>query len=312
MPEDPYLAQELEQYFPRPLHKPYQDLMESHTLRREIIVMLATNSMAHRMGPTFANRMQEETGADIARIARAYTIAREVFDARSLWKEIEGLDNAIEASLQYGMMFDISRNLKHVTRWLLQSPGRCENIQEAVSAYKPGMDVLMGKLSELLARPEKYLSSAQGLQQNGVSENIARRIAGLEFMYPILDITEVAAGGAADLKWLAACYFEAGAQAQLSWLRSQIENLKVEGHWQAVARGTLRESIYQLQRDLLVRITTRNGGGKRSPTQAVARWLQNHRECFEHALKNLEDMKASGPLDFATLSVALQVIRKLL
>ena len=312
VPEDPYLAQELEQYFPRPLHKPYQDLMESHTLRREIIVMLATNSMAHRMGPTFANRMQEETGADIARIARAYTIAREVFDARSLWKEIEGLDNAIEASLQYGMMFDISRNLKHVTRWLLQSPGRCENIQEAVSAYKPGMDVLMGKLSELLARPEKYLSSAQGLQQNGVSENIARRIAGLEFMYPILDITEVAAGGAADLKWLAACYFEAGAQAQLSWLRSQIENLKVEGHWQAVARGTLRENIYQLQRDLLVRITTRNGGGKRSPTQAVARWLQNHRECFEHALKNLEDMKASGPLDFATLSVALQVIRKLL
>ena len=312
VPEDSYLAQELEIYFPMPLHKPYRDLMESHTLRREIIVMLATNSMAHRMGPTFAYRMQEETGADIARITRAYTIAREVFDARSLWKEIESLDNAIDASMQYGIMVDISRNLKHVTRWLLQSPGRCVNIQEAVSAYKPGMDVLVGKLSQLLARPEKFITTAQGLQENGVSENIARRIAGLEFMYSALDITEVAAGGAADLEWLAACYFDAGVQVQLNWLRSQIENLQVEGHWQAVARGTLRENIYQLQRDLVVRITARNGGGKRSPAEAVAHWLQKHRDSFEHALKSLEDMKASEPLDFATLSVALQVIGKLL
>lgn len=309
VPEDSYLAQELEQYFPKPLHESYRDLMEGHTLRREILSMLVTNSMAHRMGPTFAYRMREETGADIARIARAYTIAREVFSARLLWYEIESLDNAIDASLQYEMMFDISRSLKHVTRWLLQRPSRCENIQEAVTAYKPGMDIIMENLSRSLAQPEKLLASTETLKAQGVSKTVSDRIAGLEFMYPILDIIEVAAQSNVDLKWLASCYFELGVKVQLNWLRNQIENLTVEGHWQAVARGTLRENIYELQRELLVRVIAQNG--KVSPRKSVSLWVEKNQTSYNHSLSNLEDMKASGPLDFATLSVALQVIRRL-
>ena len=46
------------------------------------------------MGPTFVARAQEETGAEPAEIARAYTAAREIFDMRKLWARIEALDNA--------------------------------------------------------------------------------------------------------------------------------------------------------------------------------------------------------------------------
>ncbi len=314
VPEDSYLGRELKQYFPSHLHKPYRDLMENHPLRREIIAMLVTNSMAHRMGPTFAYRMREETGADMARIARAYTIAREMFSMRLLWKEIEGLDNAIDADLQYAMMFDTSRSLKHVTRWLLQIAGRCENVERTVSACKPGITILFDNLSRLLAQPDKYLSRTDNLQKRGVPEATADRIAGLEFMYPALDIIEVASNTGAELEWLAACYFEIGNRLQISWLRSQIESLQVEGHWQAVARGALRENIYELQRELLTRVIAKNGDGKGQPPtakEAVSLWLENHQRSYKHTLNNLEDMKASGPLDFATLSVALQVIRRL-
>ncbi len=50
------------------------------------------------MGPMFVSRAQEDTGADAAAIARAYSIAREIFDVRALWSDIEALDNKVAAA----------------------------------------------------------------------------------------------------------------------------------------------------------------------------------------------------------------------
>ena len=57
------------------------------------------------MGPVFVTRAQEETGADPAAIARAYTIAREIFAMRTVWSDIEALDNKVSAAVQYGMFY---------------------------------------------------------------------------------------------------------------------------------------------------------------------------------------------------------------
>ena len=46
-----------------------------HRLKREIITTATTNSLINRMGPTFVARTQEETGAEPADIARAYSAA---------------------------------------------------------------------------------------------------------------------------------------------------------------------------------------------------------------------------------------------
>jgi glutamate dehydrogenase len=119
VPEDPYLSTELGRYFPAPVQERFPRAIPRHRLKREIIATATTNSLINRMGPTFVARTQEETGAEPADIARAYTAAREIFDMRKLWARIEGLDNKVTASLQYGMMYQTSRLLRHVTYWLL-------------------------------------------------------------------------------------------------------------------------------------------------------------------------------------------------
>ena len=65
--------------------------MQQHRLRREIIATAVTNSTVNRMGATFCLRVQEDTGADSAQIAKAYTAAREIFSAREWWSQIESL-----------------------------------------------------------------------------------------------------------------------------------------------------------------------------------------------------------------------------
>ena len=77
----------------RPVRRRFARAIARHRLRREIIATATTNSLINRMGPTFVTRAQEDAGAEPAQIARAYTAAREIFEMRTIWTQIEDLDN---------------------------------------------------------------------------------------------------------------------------------------------------------------------------------------------------------------------------
>ena len=102
VPEDSYLSAELQDYFPAPLPERFGERMEDHRLRREIVATQVVNNLLHGGGTTFAFRMHEESGAPASDIARAYTVAREVFGMRPQWEEIEALDNSISAETAGG------------------------------------------------------------------------------------------------------------------------------------------------------------------------------------------------------------------
>ena len=62
-PEDPTIATALQRYFPKPLRERFAAHIERHPLKREIVATHVVNSMVNRVGPTFAHRLHEETGA---------------------------------------------------------------------------------------------------------------------------------------------------------------------------------------------------------------------------------------------------------
>ena len=311
VPEDPYLAEEIERYFPGPLIKRYAQYMPLHNLRREIVAMRVTNSLVNRMGPTFAHRMWEESGADAASVARAYTVAREVFNMRSLWSSIESLDNKIPAHVQYSMMFQTSRLLRRATGWLLVLPDRSTNIAAAVSNFHSEIATLIEIWPDLLVDDDlrRFNEMVQDYLDAGVPTEVAKSIAILNSIYPALDIVEIALISKAKVTHVASVYFNFGSSIALNWLRNQIELLEVDGHWPAVARGTLREELYAMHRSLTAQVIAFDG--KSQAGETVTRWLQHHRDNVVHVEQTLNDMKTAGDMDFATLSVAVQEIRKL-
>jgi glutamate dehydrogenase len=86
------------------------------------------------MGATFILRMQEDTSATPAEVARAYTIAREVFGAPELWAGIEALDTKVDSRVQTDLLLRLWELLRHATRWLLNRPGHSLDIAAAVEA----------------------------------------------------------------------------------------------------------------------------------------------------------------------------------
>ena len=311
VPEDAYLGKELVSYFPAPLRKRYQDQMSDHPLSREIVATLVTNSLVNRMGSVFAFRMQEENGADAAAVARAFSVAREVFDIRSVWQDIEALDNSVHANVQYSMMLQTQRLIKHATQWFLDRRDLIGDIAAAVERYHAGASNLAGSVEDVLCGHEqtRYEEARDLYAETGVPAKLAERMAALRPMTAVLDILEVAETTQRGAAFVASVYFRLGEDVHLDWIRDQIERLAVDGHWQAMARGSLRENLYTLQSRLAEQVV--RGGSESSATEAVDAWLESRSERVEHIRHTTREMRASGPLDFPTASVALQEIRRL-
>jgi glutamate dehydrogenase len=309
---DSFLAGELTRYFPAPVQRRFPREILKHQLKSDIIVTATTNSLVNRMGPVFAIRAQEDTGADVGSIARAYAIAREITGMRDLWASIEALDDRAPTALQYDMLFETTRLLRHLTYWVLRELGTDLDIERAVSRLRPGIQELMHDLPEFIegAEVERYDGALARFAREGVPPRVARRVATLGAVHAGVDIVEVALTRRAAIGHAARIYFGLGAALGLDWVRCEIDRLAVEGHWQAIARSTLREEAYSLQRRLAEQVLARSRRGG-DATARVAAWLKAGGPAIDSLRRTVIAMRAGGGADFPTLSVALQAVRRL-
>jgi glutamate dehydrogenase len=311
VPEDPYLSSELERYFPAPVRERFPREIGQHRLRREIIATATTNSLVNRMGPTFVSRAQEDTGAEPAQIARAYTAAREIFGMRDLWAQIEALDNKVPAKLQYEIAFQTSRLLRHMTYWLLAHRKRELQVDAAVAEFRDSVRELESEIAQVLTGSgrERFEESCKQHVTAGLPHEFAARVASLEAHNAALDIVELSHSYHVSVVEAAQVYFEVGTRIGLEWLRDQIERLSVDGPWQAIARAGLRDGALRIHRRVAERILSRKGRG--TAQARVTAWMEAVGEELAHWQRTLTEMRAAGVSDFATLTVGVESVRKL-
>jgi len=312
VPEDPYLSDDLERYLPAKLREPFREQVRRHPLRREIIATHVTNSMVNRVGSTFVHRLAEETGASVPDIARAYTVAREVFEARRLWKEISDLDDLVPADVQTALIAEGRRVVERATRWLLRNRHQPLDIAAEVSHFGPGIAALGQELPKLLAPKdaEALGGTCERFGAQGVPMDLATRSASLDALYSGLDIIEVASTDEETVEAVAAVYFALGARLDLHWLRDQISALPAESHWQTLAEGALRDDLSSAQRQLTAQVLRHEGVGPDAEAMIDA-WVSDNRAAVHRCEAMLDHLKQADAVDVAMLSVALREIRNL-
>jgi glutamate dehydrogenase len=312
VPEDPYLSAELQAYFPAPVRERYVDRMEGHRLRREIIATQVVNFMLHGGGITFAFRVHEETGASASDIARAYTVAREVFAMRPQWAEIEALDNRIGASVQLTMLLEGRRLIERGTRWLLRNRRRPLDVAATVAQFAEGVGALYESIARLLdtGDAERLARRADELQDARAPAALAARVASLPMMVPAFDIVEVAASAGLGVDYVAAVHFRLGGRLMLHWLQEQVVALGREDRWTALARAGLRDDLYGLHRVLTAEVL-REGSAEDDVDQRVDAWIAGN-PATERYLDTLADIRVGRVFDLTTLPVALREVRNLI
>jgi glutamate dehydrogenase len=313
LPEDEYLSHDLERYFPAPLPDRYGEKMRDHRLRREIIATVVANQLVDRAGTTFAFRLGEESGASPGSLARAYATAREVFEMRSFWAAVEGLDNKVDAQLQRKMLIEGRKLVERAARWLVhENPGGLR-IEEQVRRFEPGAKLLRAAIPAVLEEEERsaFTAKVDELTGAGVPRELATQVAAFPSLPPLFDIVAVAESTGRDLEDVMHTYFQLAYHLDLGWLRDRIYDLPRANRWQALSRAALRDDFFATHRELTREVLEAATDGA-DPEQAIEAWISERTPAVERTLSTLADIRASRTYDTTTLPVALREVRTLI
>jgi glutamate dehydrogenase len=307
--DNPYHNRLLLEAFPPQLQEKYQDQMQQHPLRAEIIATKLANNIGNDMGFNFVNRMYEETGATVAEIANCYVMASEVFELSTIWKEITSLDNKISTSIQTEMLFQMRRTVRRATRWFLRHRNKALGIAETIEFYRPTFENLANNLDQLLVEVEvEQLKRVEtDLIRTGVPKSIAMRISQLSSLFPVMDIADIAAADGRSIDLVADLYFKLGVRLDLHWFLDQITSQPVANHWQALARASFREELDWQQRSL-TQVVLRCGCGAKKPDMALLldKWIETNVQPLGRWNHILADFRIGQTHEFAKFSVALR------
>nr|WP_294696267.1 NAD-glutamate dehydrogenase [uncultured Friedmanniella sp.] len=322
LPDNPYLARDLVDYFPRPLHERYGEQMRRHRLHREIITTVAVNRFVDTAGITCFHRLSAESGAGPAEVISAHTAARAVFGAAELDEAIAALDYRIDAEVQTRLRLEVRTLVERATRWLLNRRRRVD-IQQVVDELAEGVTAIRAALPELLPGREQEALAERlaAYRAAGVPDDLAVRVAVLPPAYAALPIVATAAREGRDPLEVAAVHFTLGERLGLDRLLGRIIELPRTDRWQTMARAALRDDLHTVHAALTAEVlraetltaaapeVDRNGG--EGVAEALVSDWERSVPGVAASVTTLRQICA-GKADLARVSVGLRVARALL
>ena len=301
VPDDPYFQTTLRGYFPKALLQ-YQDVMEAHRLKREIICTVLANRIVDIAGPVFMLRLREQSGAANADIVAAFEVARAVLDISNLKSQIDTLDNQVPAQRQNNLLGGLATSLRRLTHSVLTA-----NIDGTIAAQIESLADARGALSQLTAANlpayEKAVSKRRinHLAREGVPAELAKSVAATRLIADAPLITQLAARSGRTPEDATAAYLQVGDALSLDRLRAAATTAIADmPHWDRLAtRGLIRE-LEHLQADAS-QLALVSGD--------VDSWVSQHGDARSTLLSEVKTYTGSKP-SFAQFALAADAMRK--
>ncbi len=313
LPDDPYLREDLLAYFPSRMKPDFEDAMEEHPLRREIIVTQVVNDLVNGAGMTFWPRLAGETGASAAELTRANFVAREIFGSLQLREEIAALDNQVPAERQTRMRIEMRTLVERASRWLVTNRRPPLDSQGTVDFFRARVQAVMAELPDIVSGREldDFAGRAKRLTGHEVPEELATRVAVLATAYALLGIVETADRLDLDPVEVARVHFALGERLGLPALVNRIFALPRDDRWQTMARAAVRDDLYGVHQQLTARVLESTSASD-SAAARVADWEDADEALVERSAATLEEICREETAELARLSVGLRVVRGLL
>jgi len=313
LPDDPYLRSDLIAYFPARMRQDYRGRMETHPLRREIIVTQVVNDLVNGAGMTFWPRLAGESGASAAELTRANFVAREIFGSLALRDEISSYDNKLDAAVQTRMRIEMRTLVERASRWLVNNRRPPIDSEVTVEFFSVAAQKVVSELPSLMTgrELEGYVERRDRLVKDGVPEDLASRVAVLQPAYAVLGIIETATREGLDASEVTRLHFALGERLGLPLLVRRILDLPRVDRWQTMARAALRDDLHAVHAQLTSRVLQTTSVDDPAPAR-VAAWEDADEALVTRAVQTLEEICADEEADLARMSVGLRVVRGLL
>jgi glutamate dehydrogenase len=311
LPEWPDFESDLRDYFPAPVVKRFDYLIDRHPLRRELVATVMANEVINSQGMTFVTRLTAETGTTPAEVVRAYRIARAVTEAGHRWRTIEKLDVSLEPALMSELLAGVDWLVEATARWYLAHPTDEWMADIIASTTKP-----FHELSESITSvgpPEWRVerdARAEELIIRGVPDEFARRHVFQEELVHAPDIIAVAHETGRSVVDVGRVFFLVGREFHLDKLEQIADRLPRLSRWERWGTQILEDDLLLLRRQLSEKVL--EVGGDVAPEQALETFSLAHRTERARLRQLMDLLGREGPDHLSSLIVAARQIRALI
>lgn len=310
LPDQDVFASRLPRYFPTALRERFTPEIRSHQLRREIVTTMLINDLVDTAGITYAFRIAEDVGVTPIDAVRTYVATDAIFGVGHIWRRIRAANLPI--ALSDRLTLDTRRLIDRAGRWLLNYRPQPLAVGAEINRFAAMVKALTPRMSEWLRGDDKAIveKTAAEFASQGVPEDLAYRVSTGLYRYSLLDIIDIADIADIDAAEVADTYFALMDRLGTDGLLTAVSQLPRHDRWHSLARLAIRDDIYGALRSLCFDVLAVGEPGE-SSEQKIAEWEHLSASRVARARRTLDDIRASGQKDLATLSVAARQIRRM-
>jgi len=301
LPDDPYFESVLKGYFPSPIDG-FGQVMARHRLRREIIATVLANRTLDMGGPVPLMRLREVSGAGNAEAVRGLEAARIVLDFESFQREVDALDNKVDADVQTDLRLMAVQALSEAAVWfILNMPdGRIGDLEtathEPLNEFKAALAGIHAPFAA--SRIER---AARALTRRGAPEDLARWAAAMGQFAQGLVVVDLARATGQNVTVAGEAFYQIGDALRLDRLReSAREGLANADFWDRVAGRRLISELVRMQADAAHDALDMGG---------AEAWLSKHQRGRRELLATLADLGREKSWSFARFALAADAVR---
>ncbi|WP_420879322.1 NAD-glutamate dehydrogenase domain-containing protein [Rhodococcus sp. (in: high G+C Gram-positive bacteria)] len=300
----------LRDYFPSPLRRDHADAIDRHPLRREIVATALTNRVVDRGGITYVFRLAEEVGATADDAVRAFGVVSEVFGLPDLWSRIAAADVPSEVADE--LVLVTRRLLDRASRWMLHRRPQPLAVGAEIARFRERIEDASAHLEEWLVGADRtnLRDRTRAIAERGAPEDLVCDVELALDRFGLLDVVEIADLAECDLAVAGELYFRLCERVGIVPLLNGVSALGKESRWDALARLSLRDELYDSVRALTLDVLARAVPGD-DTERMIADWEERNESRLRRARNTLAEIAASGQRDLAALSVASRQLRRM-
>ncbi|TYC97449.1 NAD-glutamate dehydrogenase [Arthrobacter echini] len=312
--DDPYFRGTLRRYFPRQLVERFDDQLDTHPLRREIISTLVANDIINLGGITFAFRVMEETSVPESVVARAFVALREIYSLDETVEALSDLPADFPTDRWTTVYLDLRRLLDRGVRWFVNHVAQGTSVDEDVAAFKPLIAPFRTHLSEYLqgSDHERAREGMETASQWQLPEELGRHWAEQFESFALLDIAYSTRRVDEPVENIAKVYYAVYDRFEVDNLLQRITKLPRTDRWQALARAALRDDLYSTTADICVAVMRASQDLQdRDAGERLLAWQEQNADQLQRASNMFAEVNLLEQDDISSLSVALRLLRSI-
>ncbi len=304
---DSALAAYCRRAFPPQLHERFPEAWQSHRLQREIAATELANAMVNQLGCTFAQRMNDATGADALAIARAYLYASHFFQAQPHRQALEALDFTLAPAVQLELINILAARVRRGVRWFLrnyrQQGDKLNELDAPPHTAEAIQDVLLDSMNT--AARDTYREEMNASQYSEVPEELLTAIVPPGPLYTGLAVADICRDQRFSLTRVGQVYVALLEFLQLDVFARHLSRARSESYWQFLARESFMDDL-EAQAKVLTQSLLEADSDETSAEALVEQWAGRHEALIKRWQTMVSAIHGGTQVDYAMFAVGLR------